>query len=278
MVARRNTNPTWGLARRALIAACLALLWAAPRPACAETIQAFSVQVSNAYIGQPGSPLAPTQSAGFFGGSVLEQWVDQSRPYVRITNTSAKPAAMNLVAAQLDMTNSASLITACDWMEGFGLESQTWNWNAELTSAFFQFHEPILPGESILMRLSTAPRPGMEMLYTQNQSLLPPSLEYVACTDHCTEVTVFAQPVESTAAVSYLPSGQPSAPDLLSYTTTIDSMITACGTIDSSAEVSVNVMRAVPVPEPSSVALAASAAVILALAARGRGRGFRSAA
>lgn len=272
MVARRKTVRGLLLARRVFAAAFLALLWSAPVTVRAGEL-AYTLQISNSYIGLPGS--TTSSSSGFGGGSVLEQWIDESRPFVRITNTSSNPA-LNLFGAQLDLTQSASQVTACQWVEGLGAPEQTWNWNADATSAFFQFRTPLAPGESVLMRLSTAPRPGMEELYTQNQQLFHPVLGNCLCSENYGSIDVFTQVVGSPAPVNFLPSGKPSGPGLITITTPLDQPLTPSQITDPSTVIDTPVI--VPVPEPSAVVLAASAAVLLAFASRCRGRQRRLAA
>jgi hypothetical protein len=277
MAARKKTLSLSWLSRLVLAAACSALPLAAT--ARAEQVLAYSLQISNSYIGLPGSSGGTTGGfgGGFGGGSVLEQLIDESRPFVRITNTSSNPA-LNLFGAELDLTNSSSMVTACEWVEGLGAPAQTWNWNADLSSAFFQFRTPLAPGESVLMRLSTAPRPGLEDSYTQNQQLFHPVVEGCLCSDdNWGQIDVFNQLFGSTVPVEFQPSGKPTAPDLVTYTTTFDTPLRLAEINDPSAIVDVPV-AITPVPEPSTVVLAASAVAMLAVASRRRGRRARLAA
>jgi hypothetical protein len=269
MVARRKTVLGSCLARRVLSAAFLALLCLAPVAVRAgDPDLAYTLQISNSYIGLPGSTVS---SGAFGGGSVLEQWIDESRPFVRITNITSSPTLLNLFGAQLDLTRSASLVTEVEWVEGLGAPAQTWNWNADLTSAFFQFHTPLAPGESVLMRLSTAPRPGLEDVYTQNQQLFHPIVENCLCNANSFgSVSLFSQTFGSTVPVDFLPSGQPAAPNLHEDSFALSNPLTPAEIADPNTVIVTPVV--VPVPEPSTVVLAASAVAFLAVASRCRSR------
>lgn len=263
MVARSITLLASWISRRIVALACLGVIASASGTGWAEQFIAYKLEVSNSYIGLAGeAPRSGTVFGG--GGSVLQQWIEASRPYVRISNVSTNPA-VNLFGAQLDLSQSGSMVTACEWVQGAGGPDQTWNWNNGLASAFFQFHKPLGPGESVLMRLSTAPRPGMEELYKQNQTLFHPAIgNCVDTTLNFASIDVFSQPIGSTTPVTFQPSGEPAAPDLVVGTTPLDRPLTPQQLNDPSSVV----ITPVPVPEPDTIMLAASAAAILAVGIR----------
>lgn len=251
------------VARSITLLVTLAFMWQSAAAARAELLPAYKLEISNAYIGLLGE--SPRSTPSFFGGgSVLQQLVESSKPYVRITNVSIDPK-VKLIGAQLNLADSGSIITACEWISGVTDPKPGWNWNAEKASAFFQFHKPLGPGETILMRLSTAPRPGMEMQYKQNQTLFHPAIGN--CVDsslNYATVELFSQPLASVQPPSYDPSGAPQAPDKITSVTPLDTPLTP-SQIENPSSV---VITPVPVPEPDTIVLAASAAAMLAFAAR----------
>lgn len=267
MVTRRITLLAAIVSRKAaLFVACAIGLMAALPPARGEQLIAYKLEISTSYIGLAGE--APRATPSFSsGGSVLQQWMEAARPFVRITNISSDPR-VNLFGAQLDLTKSGSMITALEWVQGVTGNAATWNWNADLASAFFQFHDPLAPGESVLMRLSTAPRPGMGMQYRQNQTLFHSAIgNCIETTTNYATLDVWSQPYGSTTPVEFEPSGQPTGPGLIASTVPLDTPLTPADLNNPSSIV----ITPVPVPEPDTIVLAASAAAMLVFVVRRRG-------
>ena len=85
----------------------------------------------------------------------FDRMVSQANPYLRITNLSDHS---RIVGAQLNLAKSSAKVVDCEWLETPG--AATWFWDTETLPehAHFQFIDPILPGKSVSMRLSTAGR------------------------------------------------------------------------------------------------------------------------
>lgn len=81
----------------------------------------------------------------------FDRMVANANPYLRITNLSDHS---RIVGAQLNLTKSSAKIVDCEWVDKPG--DASWFWDTD--SAHFQFKDPILPGKSVSMRITTADR------------------------------------------------------------------------------------------------------------------------
>lgn len=231
------------------------------------TSAAYRIDIANnlVWYDNQGQPIVQATASRL---SVLQRWNLQSQPNVRITNTSSD---ISLVGVQLDLSNSAAKIISCTWLQTPG--DADWNWNDATASAYFQFHDPIAPGEVVSMRLGTAARSsspsglvmassGAALSYTMNQTFFHPSL--AGCIDtnlSYGEFTVFSRPAADTAPPQFNTRGLPVGDDLMQQTVNLgDYPLDAAEIADPAGGAS----TVVPVPEPQTVALAASAAAILA--------------
>lgn len=94
----------------------------------------------------------------------FDRLVANANPFMRITNLSDQT---RLVGAKLNLAKSSAKVVDCEWVEKPG--DASWLWDTD--SAHFQFIDPILPGKSVSMRLSTADRNDG---YTMWQNLFQP--------------------------------------------------------------------------------------------------------
>ncbi|MEI6239065.1 MAG: hypothetical protein WCR51_01615 [Planctomycetia bacterium] len=243
----------------------------------AETLTsaAYRIDIANnlVWYDNQGQPIVQATASRL---SVLQRWNLQSQPNVRITNTSSD---ISLVGVQLDLSNSASKIISCTWLETPG--QADWNWNDSTASAYFQFLDPIAPGGVVSMRLGTAARTsdpsgimlassGANLTYTMNQSFFHPCI--AGCVDTNMgygEFTVFSRPASDTAPPVFDPTGLPVGDTIVQQTVNLgDYPLTSADINDPASGTS----TIVPVPEPHTIALAASAAAVVAARFLGRRR------
>jgi len=232
------------------------------------TSAAYRIDIANnlVWYDNQGQPIVQATASRL---SVLQRWNLQSQPNVRITNMSNE---ISLVGVQLDLSNSASKIISCTWLETPG--EAGWNWDDATASAYFQFHDPIAPGGVVSMRLGTAARTtdpsglvmassGLPLAYTMNQTFFHPCI--AGCVDtnmSYGEFTVFSRPASDTSPPKFDPTGLPVGDDLMQQTVNLgDYPLTSADIADPAAGTS----TVVPVPEPHTIALAASAAAVAAV-------------
>lgn len=236
-----------------------------------ETISAaaYTIDIRNGLTlsGNPGDPVSRLTSGRM---SVLQRMSAASKPCITITNVSEELA---LTAFQVDLSNSASRVTSVQWLEAPGRTG--WNWDAASLSAFFQFFDPLLPGESATMKLSTAAQPGREMDYKMNQTLLHPCIgDCLVEQEGFGVLTMYSVPADAATAVRqsvFGPDGRVMGDGVTALTLNLGDYPLTQEQIANPSTASLNV---VSVPEPGTIALAASACVAIAGASLGR-RGRR---
>ncbi|MFM8380204.1 MAG: hypothetical protein ACKOB1_12865 [Planctomycetia bacterium] len=250
-------------AERALATACmLALMLGIASAVRGEQITSagYKIDISNSPVWYDSNGNLVSQGSVGSGLSVLERWNLQSQPIVSITNLSADTS---LIGLQLDLSNSASKIVSCTWLEA--PDKASWNWDAPSASALFQFRDPIGPGDVVTMRLGTAARPNDQGLsYMMNQTLFHPVPKGAG--DCLTEsssfgaFTLFFRPANQTSIPQFDASGRP-VPD----SSTAESISFEWSPISGAEASSVTASESVivPVPEPETVALAMSAISIV---------------
>jgi hypothetical protein len=223
-------------------------------PAVAGTI---NIQLSNFpnWSELSGVQGIPSSVAGL---STLQRMNAESRPYLRVKNESTAP----LVGFQMDMSNWDAMITSVTWLAPLPTQS-TWNWNEASKSAYFQLLDPLLPGQSLFLRLGTAAQTGSAgSTYCMNQTLFSPG--DISCVVRPTGGAVFNLFANTgSGPVTYDNTGKAVGPtistgvlDLQNYPVTPSSLLNPIGTVEP--------VIITPVPEPGTVALAVSAAAVLA--------------
>ena len=251
-----------------VLPAVLALFcWFATAGRCqGETISAaaYTIDIRNGltFSGNSDDPVSRLTSARM---SVLQRMSAASKPCITITNVSGELA---LTAFQVDLSNSASMVTSVQWLDAPGRTG--WNWDAASLSAFFQFFDPLLPGESSTMKLSTAAQPGREMDYKMNQTLLHPCIgDCLIEQEGFGVLTMYSLPADSATAAQpvYGSNGRPVGDNVTALTLNLGDYPLTQEQIANPSTASLNV---VPVPEPGTIALAASACVAMAGASLGR--------
>jgi hypothetical protein len=188
--------------------------------------------------------------------STLERWDAQSKPYVRITNDTTAP----LVGFKLDMTDWQAKISGATFYDSDG----KFKWNADLQAAMFQLEDPLLPGKTLVVRMNTAPKSGIEGKYRMNQTLFSPAV--VNCVVCPTGGGVFGMFLDrGDKPFIFDDTGRAVGPgiqnvvlDLQKYPIKPTDTLTPTGTEET--------IPITPVPEPASLLLAASAAAALAAA------------
>ena len=137
-------------------------------------------------------------------------------------------------------------------------------WNPDLQAAMFQLEDPLLPGKSLVVRMNTAPKAGVEGKYRMNQTLFSPAA--VNCVVCPTGGGVFGMFLDTgNKPFIFDNTGRPVGPgiqtatlDLQQYPIKPSDTLTPSGTGDT--------IPITPVPEPAGLFLAASAAAVLAAA------------
>lgn len=240
-------------ARRGLWAAFAAVLIALTGPTPQASAEAIRLEISNFPVWKEleGVRGVPSGSSRL---STLERWDAQSKPYVRITNESTAP----LVGFKLDMTNWHAKISGATFYDSDG----TFKWNADLQSAMFQLEDPLLPGKSLVVRMNTAPKSGVEGKYRMNQTLFSPAeINCVVCP---TGGGVFGMFLDrGDAPFIFDDTGRPVGPgietavlDLQKYPIKPTDTLTPSGAGET--------IPITPVPEPAGLLLAASAMAVFA--------------
>ena len=257
---------SWLVAMSA-IAAGLIVASASPGRAEPLTSSAYRIDIANnlVWYDNEGQPIVQATASRL---SVLQRWNLQSQPNIRITNTSNDLA---LVGVQLDLSNAASKIISCTWLDKPGEAS--WNWSDAMASAFFQFHDPIAPGGVVSMRLGTAARnsdpssplrasSGQTLSYTMNQTFFHPSIG--GCVDTNLGYgmfTLFSQPSSDPEPPVFDPTGLPVGDNILQQTVNLgDYPLTP----EQAGNPAGGATTIVSVPEPQTIAMAASALIGLA--------------
>lgn len=131
------------------------------------TAQSFKLEIASnlTWLDNRNDPVVKVLSGqqNFF-----DRMVANANPYLRITNLSDHS---RIVGAQLNLTKSSAKIVDCEWVDKPGDASWFWDSESLPDHAHFQFIDPILPGKSVSMRLSTADRNDG---YTMWQNLFQP--------------------------------------------------------------------------------------------------------
>jgi len=177
---------------------------------------------------------------------------------VSITNLSTDTS---LIGIQLDLSNSASKIVTCTWLEAPAKSS--WNWHDPSASALFQFRDPIAPGDVVTMRLGTAARPNSQgLIYSMNQTLFQPCIgDCITTNSSFGAFTLFFRPLAQTGIPEFDSSGRPVPGGSASQTLSLGNTPILSEEVASLSAVSSVV---VPVPEPGTLALAVSALGLVA--------------
>lgn len=249
-----------GVGRRVLlVSAAILLALAGPTPR--SQAEAIRLEISNfpTWKELEGVRGVPRPNLRL---STLERWNAQSQPYVRITNETNSP----LVGFNIDLKNWDAKIDAANQL--YGPEQSSWKWHEDLQAATFQLKDPLPPGKAMVMRLTTAPKAGLENKYRMNQTLF--SAASVSCRVCPTGGGVFNMSLDrGEQPFIFDNAGRPIGPGI--QTATIDlhkfpikplDTITPSGTSEN--------IPITPVPEPAALLLAASAAAMLAVRAMRR--------
>jgi hypothetical protein len=195
----------------------------------------------------------------------FDQQIAQANPYLRITNLTNDS---RIVAAQLNLANSSARISNVEWLETPG--QATWYWDTvhNPNHAMFNFIDPILPGKTASMRLTTAEDRDGYVLY---QNLFQPMFTLDGAKAQYGIVTLSIQQTVSAEQVQFDAYGDPigavfdPAPvyDLADPVQTprvsygYDPTVNTFG-IESYAQIQ-------PVPEPGTLAMAGMASAVLGL-------------
>jgi hypothetical protein len=246
---------------RGVLLACAAVLLTVAVPAHQALAEAIRLEISNfptwkELEGVRGVPRSNLRL------STLERWNAQSQPYVRITNETNSP----MVGFNLDLKNWDAKIDAAKQL--YGPEQSSWKWQEDLQTATFQLKDPLLPGKAMVMRLTTAPKAGLENKYRMNQTLF--SAASVSCMVSPAGGGIFnmfldqgGQPFIFSDAGGPIGTGiQTATIDLQNFPIKPIDTIAPSGTSEN--------IPITPVPEPGTLLLAVSAAAMIAVRAMRR--------
>lgn len=251
-------DPACGARRALALAAVLAFGIGLDVHGGQITSAAYRIDVTNNPVWYDSNGKLVSQGGTATRLSALERRTLQSQPIVSITNLSADTS---LIGIQLDLSNSASKIVSCTWLEAPATSS--WSWHDPSASALFQFRDPIAPGDVVTMRLGTAARPNSQgLVYSMNQTLFRPCIgDCITTSSGFGMFTLFFRPLAQTVIPEFDASGRPlpggSLSQALSFGTT-----PILG--DEAASLSAVSSAVVPVPEPGTLALAVSALGLVA--------------
>lgn len=133
----------------------------------------------------------------------FDRMVANANPYLRITNLSDHS---RIVGAQLNLTKSSSKIVDCEWVEKPGAASWFWDSQTLPEHAHFLFIDPILPGKSASMRLSTTDRKDG---YTMWQNLFQPGETPLGDSEEYGVVSLFVHESLSREQIQFDVKGNP---------------------------------------------------------------------
>lgn len=247
-----------------VVACALALGWSAVTRAGTISQSSFNVEIADS-MEWFDTREDPYTSLRLSRMTTMEKTVVNSRPYIRITNLTDQvgSAPMDLYHFNLDLTAMSSMVSAVEWTDVPG--RATWAWDAPTVSANFYFQDPVLPGDSATMRLTTGPLSTAGDTYTLIQNYFAP----LAVSS--TEVKY------GVLSLSALPAG--STPKYTDGVMSLGNMQQVEYNLISSpidpytATTTLVGITIQPVPEPSSLALLAAGGVSAVLGlVRGRRR------
>jgi len=193
----------------------------------------------------------------------FDRQVINSQPYLRITNLSN---STRIVAAQLNLSNSAARISDVEWIETPGEARWTWDTVNSPNHAMLDFIDPILPGKSASMRLFTSQDTDG---YVLNQNLFQPLSGFSTTKSQYGIVTLSVQQTVSAQRVLFDANGDPVGPTyepapLYDLANPIETPRVSFGGPTNAYGI-VTVATIQPVPEPGSLAMAGMAGVALGL-------------
>jgi len=193
----------------------------------------------------------------------FDRQVANANPYLRITNLSDHS---RIVAAQLNLENSASKVSTVEWLEKPG--EARWQWDTSNNHAMFDFMDPILPGKSASFRVTTSEASDG---YVLNQNLFQPL--YASAIDGTKAqygiVTLSVQESTSSQRAQFDSFGDPVGPTydpapMYDLANPIETPRVTYGTPISTYGIE-TVATIQPVPEPETLAMAGAAAAMLGL-------------
>jgi hypothetical protein len=207
--------------------------------------------------------------------SSFDRMVAQSKPYLRITNLSDHT---RLVGAQLDLTKSSARIVDCEWVEKPGEADWFWDTTTLPEHAHFQFIDPILPGKSVSMRISTAARDDG---YTMWQNLFQTGETPFGETEQYGKLSLLVEESVSSQQVQFDAKGHPIGVNLLDTPLVYDlstvprTTYNAFGEVNEPGEYALQTnLEIQAVPEPSAFVTAGAALATLAIWRGVRRRGL----
>jgi len=191
----------------------------------------------------------------------FDRQVSNANPYLRITNLSDHS---RIVAAQLNLENSAARVSTVEWLETPG--EARWQWDASNSHAMFDFIDPILPGKSASFRLTTAEASDG---YVLNQNLFQPLYAVDGTKAQYGIVTLSVQENTSSQQVRFDAIGDPTEPTfepapMYDLANPIKTPRVTYGTPISTYGIE-TVATIQPVPEPETLAMAGIASAMLGL-------------
>lgn len=205
----------------------------------------------------------------------FDRMVANANPYLRITNLSDHT---RLVGAQLNLSKSSAKVVDCEWLEKPGEAAWFWDTTTLPEHAHFQFIDPILPGKSVSMRISTAAR---EDGYTMWQNLFQTGDTPFGETAEYGVMSLLVEESVSSQQVQFDAKGHPLGVNLLSTPLVYDlsavprTTYNAFGELNQFGEYALQTnLEIQAVPEPSAYVTAAAALATLAIWRGARRRGL----
>jgi hypothetical protein len=243
----------------AAVVAC-ACSWGGRAAGDVITAQSFRLEIATNMVWMENKN-DPTVQILVAQQNFFDRQVANSNPCLRITNLSDHS---RIVAAQLNLENSAAKISSVEWLETPG--EARWQWDASNNHAMFDFIDPILPGKSISMRLTTAANGAG---YVMDQNLFRPVFVMDGTKAQYGIVTLSVQESTSSQRVQFDSFGDPVGPTyepapMYDLANPIETPLLTYGTPTKTYGVEA-IVTIQPVPEPETLAMAGTAAAMLGL-------------
>lgn len=255
-----SSGRRWLACTAMLLAATAAGAWGSRARADVITAQSFKLEIATNLVWMDNKN-DPTVQVLDAQQNFFDRQVANANPFLRITNLSDHS---RIVAASLNLSNSAARVSDVEWIETPGEARWYWDTVNNPNHAMFDFIDPILPGKSASMRITTAQQSDG---YVLDQNLFQPTFLADGTKAQYGIVTLSIQESISPRQVQFDANGDPIGPTfepapLYDLANPIETPRVSYGPPANAFGI-VAIATIQPVPEPGTLAMAGMAAGVL---------------